>query len=122
MLPAAWSSHSSTFPIRPGRGRPASAHRMPLLRRAVAAVGLCFILVCAASAAETTQPRNVLILLTSEYGLPAYDVIIDEIRTSLKDGISGPLSLYAEYLDMTRFPADRHEQAMIDIFNRKYAA
>lgn len=120
MLPAAWLSHSSPSPIRPVRGRPASAHRMPLLRRAVAAVGFCFILVCAASAAETTQPRNVLILLTSEYGLPAYDVIIDEIRTSLKDGISGPLSLYAEYLDMTRFPADRHEQEMIDIFNRKY--
>ena len=38
MLPAAWLSHSSPSPIRPGRGRPASAHRMPLLRRAVAAV------------------------------------------------------------------------------------
>jgi signal transduction histidine kinase len=101
---------------------PVSAHRSPVLRSAVAAVGLLFILVCPASAAENTRPRNVLILMAAEYGLPAYDVILHEIRTALSGGITDPLNLYAEYMDIARFSSANHQQALLDFYNQKYGA
>lgn len=74
----------------------------------------------AAPAADATYPKNVLMLMSSEYGLPAYDIIVGEIRTGLKKGFANPLNLYAEYMDTARFPMPHHGQALVDFYTQKY--
>lgn len=120
MLSTFCSSHPFSSPIRPGHGRPASAHRTPVLRSAVAVAGLLFILVCPASTDASTPPRNVLILLAGEYGLPAYDLILHEIRDAVRTGDPGALNWYAEYMDTARFPTVQDEQAAVAFYRQKY--
>ena len=122
MHSTAWTSYPSSSPIKRRPAQPTAAHRLQALRSAVVVAGLLLILVCPALAAEGTQPRNVLILLAAEYGLPAYDVILHEIRTALSGGITDPLNLYAEYMDIARFSSAHHQQALLDFYNQKYGA
>jgi signal transduction histidine kinase len=78
------------------------------------------LLASAAGISEATVPKNVLILLSSEYGLPAYDSIISGIRSTLRNGISGPLNLYAEYLDIDRFTNLQAGGSLSTLLNNKY--
>jgi len=78
------------------------------------------LLASAAGISEATVPQNVLILLSSEYGLPAYDAIISGIRSILRNGISGPLNLYAEYLDIDRFTNLQAGAPISTLLNNKY--
>jgi signal transduction histidine kinase len=97
-----------------------AAGEAPLRRMLFSLFCLSLTIIPPAFTSESTQPRNALILLSSEYGLPAYDAILHEIRKGLKSGVSGPLNLYAEYMDSARFPAVHEEQAAIDFYNQKY--
>ncbi|MEJ2165089.1 MAG: hypothetical protein P8X90_06135 [Desulfobacterales bacterium] len=65
-------------------------------------------------------PKNILILMAGQYGLPAYDVILHEARDVLNAHLSGPLNLYAEYIDAVRFPLAHKTQTLIDFYLRKY--
>mgnify|MGYP006307525159 FL=1 len=104
------------------RRRPAFARWRPVVRSALAAAGLLLILANPAISADRVQPRNVLILLTGRFGLPAYDTILHEIRTALNAGISGPLNLYAEYMEIIRFPSPGYRRSLVELYKGKYAA
>jgi len=120
MLSSAWASCLSSSPIQPRPAQPGPARRLPSLRSAIAAAVLVFILACPDISADPTKPKNVLILLSGEYGLPAYDTILNEIRSVVKDGYSRPLNLYAEYMDSARFPTVHEERAAVDFYRQKY--
>ena len=122
MHSTAWVSYLFSSPIQPRPAQPGAAHRLQALRIAIALAGLLLILVCPALAAESTQPRNVLILLAGEYGLPAYDLTLNEIRNTVKARYSRPLNWYAEYMDTARFSKFHEEEAVVDSYERKYGA
>jgi|GEM_PF-5965725 len=74
--------------------------------RSLLAIFLVCLLVPAATASAVSRsaaPGNVLILLSVEYGLPAYDIIPSEIRGKLKTPSIGPVNPFAEYLDSPPF-------------------
>jgi len=88
--------------------------------RAIAAAVLVFILACPAFPADTAKPRNVLILLSGEYGLPAYDLVLNEIRRVVKERYARPLNWYAEYMDTARFSDFQKEKSVIEFYSQKY--
>jgi hypothetical protein len=122
MLSTAWETHQYSFAIQPRIVQPVSANRLKKLRKAIAAAGLFFFLAVPAFPVEPVEPRNVLILLSGEYGLPAYDLILHEIRRVVKAGYSSPLNWYAEYMDTARFSDFQMEKAVIDLYSQKYNA
>jgi signal transduction histidine kinase len=83
--------------------------------------GVLFFASPLAAAAESATPKNVLILLSVEYGLPAYDLILNEIQMKLRQGVPGPINMYAEYIDSARFPDERYQQKLFSFYNEKYA-
>ena len=92
--------------------------------RSLLAIFLVCLLVPAATASAVSRsaaPGNVLILLSVEYGLPAYDIILSEIRGKLKTPSFGPVNLFAEYLDSARFPEDRYLRKSFESYKEKYA-
>jgi signal transduction histidine kinase len=93
-----------------------------MLRSAIAAAGLFLIITFPAFSADPSRPRNVLILIAGEYGLPAYDLVLHEIRNVVKEGYSSPLNWYVEYMDTARFSDFQEEKAVIDFYSQKYKA
>jgi signal transduction histidine kinase len=83
---------------------------------------LLLVLAFPAFAADLPKPRNVLILMAGEYGLPAYDLVLHEIRNVVKAGYPDPLNWYAEYMDTARFSDFQEEKAVIDFYSQKYNA
>ena len=71
-------------------------------------------------ASTPTEPKSVLIIFSGAPGLPAYDVVLDRIRTNLNVGLREPLNLYVEFLDVARFPDEHVRQLHFDLINRKY--
>jgi len=108
--------------VFPMRTKPGDVRRLQALRIAIAAVGLLFVLAWPVPAADPPKPRNVLILMAGEYGLPAYDLILQEIRSVVKAGYPSPLNWYAEYMDTARFSDFHEEKAVIDFYSQKYEA
>jgi signal transduction histidine kinase len=92
------------------------------LRSAIAALGLLLVLAFPASSADPPKPRNVMLLMAGEYGLPAYDLVLREMRNVVKAGYSSPLNWYAEYMDTARFSDFHEEKAVIDFYSQKYKA
>lgn len=84
-------------------------------------IGVLFLASAFPAAAESAAPKNVLILLSVEYGLPAYDIMLNEIQMKLRQGVPGPINMYAEYIDSARFPDERYQQNLISFYNEKYA-
>ena len=73
-----------------------------------------------ALAAGPTKPKNVLMLFHGAPGQPLYDVTLSGVRTTIQRGFDGPLNLYVEYLDTTRFPEKPLLQAQFDLIKKKY--
>jgi len=122
MPSAARSPHPLSAPLHPKQGRQSLAHLRHALRSALAATGLLLIFASSAFPADSSEPRSVLILMAGEYGLPAYDLILHEIRRVVKEGYSSPLNWYAEYMDTARFSDFQEEKAVIDFYSQKYRA
>ena len=84
-------------------------------------IGVLFFASAFTATGESAVPKNVLILLSVEYGLPAYDIMLNEIQMKLRQGVPGPINMYAEYIDSERFPDKRYQQNLISFYNEKYA-
>jgi hypothetical protein len=117
-----WLPHTRSFPIRSRFANPRPANWWLMLRSAIAAAGLFLIITFPAFSADLSRPRNVLILMAGEYGLPAYDLVLHKIRSVVKEGYSSPLNWYAEYMDTARFSDFQEEKAVIDFYSQKYRA
>ncbi len=74
-----------------------------------------------ASASDATRPKNVVILFAFGTGLPAYEVLYQRIRETIQRDVPGPVNIYAEYLDLERFPNESYQQRFFDLFRDKYA-
>ena len=74
-----------------------------------------------ASASEATRPKNVVILFSFGTGLPVYDVLYQRIRETIQSDVPGPVNIYAEYLDLERFPNESYQQRLFDLYREKYA-
>ena len=74
-----------------------------------------------ASASDTTRPKNVVILFSFGTGLPAYDILYQRIRETIQRDVPGPVNIYAEYLDLERFPNESYQQRLFDLYRDKYA-
>jgi len=79
------------------------------------------LLSASALASGPTKPKNVFVFFPGTPGLPMYDTMLSEIRTTIQRGLGGPLNLYVEYLDAERFPDRQHLRAQMDFIKKKYA-
>ena len=111
-----FSFRASLPESHPRRGRSAPGFRLLVSRGAIAAVWVFLFLAAPAYPSGPVSPRNVLILLTGEHGLPAYDLVLPQIRGVVQEGHPQPLNWYAEYTDTVRFSDFHEEQAVIDDF------
>jgi hypothetical protein len=75
-----------------------------------------------ARASDTTRPKNVVLLFSFQTGLPVYDVLYEEIRGTIQSDVPGPVNVYAEYLDLVRFPNESYQQRLFDLYREKCAA
>jgi PAS domain S-box-containing protein len=72
--------------------------------------------------AETpSQPKNVLVLFSLASGLPAYEILFARLEAGLREEFPGPLNLYVEYLDASRFPGDQFLGPQFQLINQKYS-
>lgn len=73
-----------------------------------------------AAAGEEALPLRVLILLGSDYSLPASVVETDAIRATLAAGSRRPLEFYTDALDANRLPLAQYEADLAGFLQRKY--
>jgi hypothetical protein len=73
-----------------------------------------------AAAAEGAPPWRVLILLGSDYSLPASVVEANAIRTTLAAGTLRRVEFYTEALDAYRMPLAEYEADFAGFMQRKY--
>jgi signal transduction histidine kinase len=73
-----------------------------------------------AAAAEETPPWHVLILLGSDYTLPASVVEANAIRATLAAGTQRRVEFYTEALDANRLPLATYEADFARFMQRKY--
>lgn len=92
------------------------------MRSAMVALGLLLVFDSPTFSADPAKPRNILILMAGEYGLPAYDLILHGTRNVVNAGYPDPLNWYAEYMDTARFSEFHEEKAVIDFYSQKYEA
>jgi len=65
-------------------------------------------------------PRHVVILNATDPYLPAFVAVDGAMREAIRAGRSAPTQLYAETLDMSRFPQALLEHDMVALLRRKY--
>jgi PAS domain S-box-containing protein len=77
----------------------------------------------AASADADAAPRaqRVLLLYSNRADLPANMLVDQSIRAGLAAGAPGPLDVYAEHLDVARFPHESQRTLQRDYLRRRYA-
>jgi len=74
-----------------------------------------------ASASDTTRAKNVVLFFSFGTGLPVYEVLYQRIRETIQRDVPGPVNLYAEHLDLERFPTESYQQRLSDLYREKYA-
>ena len=72
----------------------------------------------AAVRARESAGRHVLLLFSHES--MTYAGFDQPLRTALVQDLSTPVDFYTEYLDLIRFPKERHEQQIVDALRVKY--
>lgn len=71
--------------------------------------------------AQTNEPKRVLILLEEDVSWPIYRLIDENVRATLRNGLSERVLIFSEHLDLIHFPdADSQAQKKAWI-QRKYA-
>ena len=92
---------------------------VPLLRLRVVLM-FAWLFLPLAAAAEEAPPQRVLILLGSDYTLPASMVETDAIRATLAAGTRRRVEFYTEALDANRMPLAEYEADFAGFLQRKY--
>lgn len=142
VAPAAEICHSGKADPRcstPGRAMPRGGKRgsspgsrgqpYRLLGR-VAAAGIAFLLMIVLSTASAAvssreevikgEPKRIVILNATDPNLPAFLALDSAAREVINAGRMQPVELYAESLDMHRFPRERLEIELVSLLRKKY--
>jgi ABC-type uncharacterized transport system substrate-binding protein len=71
--------------------------------------------------ASGQRPRSILVLEQSDVRGPFYAEIFAGIRDAASAGEQSHVTIYAENLDLTRFPGPQYEESLVAHFRTKYA-
>ncbi len=71
--------------------------------------------------AQTYAPKRVLILLENDVSWPAYRLIDENARVTLREGMPGGVMIFSEHLDRAHFPDPKFQQEQIAWIRSKYA-
>jgi PAS domain S-box-containing protein len=85
---------------------------------AVRAVG-CLFVCLAASGTAAAQSRNVLIIASESLQMPGLSVVVRDTVARIQAPAAGPLNVYAESLERSRFPGD--DQRPLALLRQRYS-
>lgn len=71
--------------------------------------------------AEPARPKRVLIISTGSRLAPGFAIVDQQLLQTLGSIPSVPVDIYAENLDLVRFPSERYKQIFSDYLTAKYA-
>src|SRR5688500_8548665 len=109
---------SATVRIEPQETKLRQAN---LLAVSVVCALFIFAAVTLASAADTVRAKRVLIVSTASRLPPGFTVMDRAIVEAMGSNPSNPVDMYAENLDILRFPTDRFQRTFRDYLTEKYA-
>ncbi|HEY6385729.1 MAG TPA: ABC transporter substrate binding protein [Candidatus Acidoferrum sp.] len=72
-------------------------------------------------AAQSNEPKRVLILSQEDLTWPAYRLIDENARTTLRTGAPEGILIFSEHLDRVHFPDPQFQEQQIAWIQRKYA-
>jgi signal transduction histidine kinase len=79
----------------------------------------CFYAIAGTAACQ--EPRCVVVLYPEGDGRPGNILVDRGVRHALQAYTAGPVEIYNEYLDLTRFPDERSRQRIAEFLAQKYA-
>src|SRR6202021_1712267 len=74
------------------------------------------------SAAQSNEPKRVLILSQEDLTWPAYRLIDENARTALRAGSPEGILIFSEHLDRVHFPDPQFQEQQTAWIQRKYAS
>jgi signal transduction histidine kinase len=86
----------------------------------LAVLSAASIIASAAGRDSNGEPKRVVILNATDPYLPAFLVLDGAMRDAIKTGRAEPTELYAETLDMHRFPRAQLETELVSLLRKKY--
>jgi PAS domain S-box-containing protein len=102
---------------------PVNRYTRPFCWVAVIARPLLFLFVLASpAAAQSNEPKRVLILLENDSSWPAYRLIVENARATIRAGSSGGIFIFDEHLDRVLFPEPHFQAQQAAWIQRKYAS
>ncbi|WP_441238704.1 sensor histidine kinase [Bradyrhizobium sp. 930_D9_N1_4] len=81
----------------------------------------CVSLSCEGIAADGPRQRSILVLEEADFRSPFYSEIFAGIRASAKQSGKSQTVIYAESLDLSRFPGPDYEESLVGHLKTKYA-
>src|SRR5271169_1659099 len=72
-------------------------------------------------AAQSNEPKRVLILSQEDLTWPAYRLIDENARTTLRTGLPEGILIFSEHMDRVHFPDAQFQEQQIAWIQRKYA-
>lgn len=89
--------------------------------RATIVFTLLFLLLASSTAAPSTEPKHVLILMQEDLSWPVFHAIDENAQATLRSGLPGGIVILGEHMDRIEFP-DPHVQAQQQAWiHQKYA-
>lgn len=86
----------------------------------LAVLSAASIIASAAGRDSNGEPKRVVILNATDPYLPAFLALDGAMRDAIKTGRAEPTELYAETLDMHRFPRTQLESELVSLLRKKY--
>jgi PAS domain S-box-containing protein len=90
----------------------------------IAAMARIVLVVCGLSsvaAAQSDEPKRILILSQEDLTWPAYRLIDENARATLRAGLHEGVLIFSEHLDRVHFPDPQFQEQQIAWIQRKYA-
>jgi signal transduction histidine kinase len=73
-----------------------------------------------ATFASDKESKNILVLFTMSQGIVAYDLILQNLKTTIEEGYHKPFKIFVEYFDVGRFPDSSYQKYLFERYNQKY--
>ena len=68
------------------------------------------------------EQKQVLLIYSYDYGMPAYDLIFQNIRSHLNTENKFQIKYHVEHMDLSRFHSEEYLQQMQELFQLKYSS
>ena len=81
---------------------------------------LLFVPLQRTSAVQDEEAKNILIIFSLNQGLVAYQILLENLKNTLREEYTNPYKLYVEYLNAGDFPDTSYQQFLFKRINEKY--